>query len=1311
MVLIGLMTLVGLHDWVLGLLFWGFCWGLAVCRNTSVRCKYGLWPYVAAIVLSCRIGEAANPGPKPDCSFSIGAFNPSGLPGKAPYLVSQLAHGDIWAVSETHLSSCTMNQFRAGMHFAKSPHKYVIGGHPVPAQSDRMFHASWRGVAMISKAPTREVPTHMPEDVRASSRALVTTSLIQDTWVTGGVVYGEPESCNYPHQKINNERILHEVANHVCCLTKGPRFLAGDWNVLQYDIPVFSQIEAAGFLDIQDVAHRLWGLPVLNTCKGVTRKDYLYISPELQQLLHSVEVQQDVFADHAVILGVFRSMKAMIPKQVWFSPTSFPWPQHWEVDLNFWQNQQGTCEQRYAALWQHIEASAAQHVPFPVPKNARGRAQTLSTTGVLTGKTPPPKMARKGDVQPQYVCSSFRHAQWLRQTRRLQAYCRFAKSNEVTSTHACSVWGAIVRAKGFHPSFPHWWALTSHRTHGAPSQLPLIPPEFLVAQHVFESMHLALQHFELELQKSSRLYARLKREGNPNAIFHDIKTHSDQGVPLLIQPQHAQVLEVREDEMAIVLDRPVQFAPENPVVCGDTPLQVIHAEHDCIWVDSLAGVVAGNTIVQTRQIGTDEDLFHTFLNAWKEMWERHSDVPPQRWDMILAFARQHLPRLHFSWPSLNEAMLSHCISHKKTSTAGGLDGVTLADLKAAPASALCNFVEIFAHAEETGMWPEQIVSGRVACIAKTPEPQKALDFRPITVLGLLYRCWGTFHARQIIQSLDAYLPTGLFGSRPQRYAGQVWSELLWSIEQAYAQDIHLSGILADIQKAFNYLPRLVVFECCALVGVPFQVLRGWAGALSIMPRRFQINGAVSPPAYSNCGLPEGCALSCVGMMVVDMVYHAWMTHFFPLCQPLSYVDDWQVLMTNPDLLQPTLQCLERFTQAMDLRLDHRKTHTWSISARGRQIMREQGLDVVVGEKNLGAHVQFTKFHTNSTQTSRLQGAATLWMKLRLSACHYGAKVRAIRVAAWPKFLHGIPATTLSLSVFKSLRSGAMRGLRADAAGANPMIQLGMIEPPPVDPHCWAILQTLRLTRDCGSQERVEQVLGEIADGSQIYPGNSITHTLCTRLQFLGWHLHGDGLVEDLMGTFSLFDSSMAELQYRVEFQWPKIVAAATTHRKCFAGLEDCDAADTRNFLDSLDVADQALFRKVLNGTHFTQDGKMFCQETTSDECVYCACSDSRYHRFWECSRFATLRSHLTLDTLRCICDLPEALTCAGWSMQPTMLVDWNCYFANLPVPPIPSFTFHGDIYIFTDGSCKDQHSVNPSFCRLCCGFCLLQWCV
>ena len=1246
--------------------------------------------------MCCRIGEAANPGPT-QSNFALGVFNPSGLKGKSPYIVSHLSFGDLWAVSETHLCHQSLAQFRSSSHFAKSPFRYSVGGYPVPAQQNRMYHNAWRGVAVLSKYPTRPVPSELPSELFQSSRVVITTSLVHDMWVTGGTVYGEPDSSSYPFQKTNNEALLHHVANHVCHLSRGPRYVAGDWNVAPDSLPVFAQLEAAGFRDLQDIALSQWGVPVQHTCKQATRKDFCFVSPELQQLLLAVHVDQDIFPDHAVLWGEFRPLSSAAPRQIWPLPQPFPWPNQWPVDADFWNTAQGSCEDKYQALWQHIETRAAAALPFPVSSRMLGRASTRSTIQIHDGKISPPKAARKGDIQPQFVGATFRHAQWLRQTRRLQTYLRYVKAHSCDTLHVKRVWGSILRATGFHPGFSIWWTTNTVRTFGAPAVIPLLPPAGPVVVAIFDTMQLALRAFETDLRNSSRLYTRLKRDTNPNAIFHDLREFTPRGVEVLLRQVPAQIVEVRLDDQSVVLNRPVQFVPDVPIVSHGAALPVVYAEHDCIWLEDVSGLSPGCPVTQLSQIGTHDDLSREFLTTWKGMWERHRDVPLDRWRTILDFARQHLPRKQMDWPGLDVEALRACLTYKKPTTAGGLDGVTLSDLKAMPDGALHNFTQLFAQAEVTGAWPSQVVAGRVSCLAKTPVPEKVLDFRPITVLGLLYRCWGTYHARHVIRALEDILPIGLYGSRPRRYAGQLWSHVLWAIEHAYASSIPLCGIIVDIQKAFNFLPRLVVFESCALIGLPFGLLKGWAGALTCMERRFQLCGSLTEPALSDCGLPEGCALSCVGMMVVDMLFHAWMTNFFPLCQPLSYVDDWQVLLTSPDLIGNTFHCIEQFTHAIDLLLDQRKTHTWSVSGVGRQSLRDQGLDVVHYGHNLGAHVQFSRQHTNSVLMERVNGITSLWPRLRLSACGYAQKIRAIKAAAWPRCLHGVAAATLSFATFKALRSGAMKGIRADSAGANPMVHLGLIEAVDVDPLGWAILQTLRLTRDCGSQENVEQVLAEIVSGVSAVPNNSITHTLCTRIQLLGWHIDAQGSIHDLLGSFSLFGVSVAEIHYRMSLQWPYVVAAHTAHRRCFSGLEQIDPSDTKLWLQSLDVADQALFRKLLNGSHVTQNGKAYCQEVESDVCPYCHCSDSRYYRFWECAQFASFRSHLCADTLRCICDLPEALTESGWSLQPTTALEWNQYFAAIEEPNVPSFEFSGDVHLFTDGSCYAQQDVHLRF--------------
>ena len=1272
------------------------CWLLplfAVClRKPVCHLRPPKFWGILVLIFGCRLGEASNPGPQADQSFVLGAFNPSGLPGKAPYVAAHLEHGDIWAVSETHLCMKGTHDFRAGLHFAQSSYRYVVTGHPVPASTSRTHPGQWKGVAMLSKFPTRTLPLHGHDEVYESSRALVTATLMDDIWITGGVVYGEPDGHLYPQHNQHNELLLQAVVSQVCGLAVGPRFVAGDWNSSPNSLPVFALLQSFGFRDIQDVAWERWGIQPKETCKRKTRKDYCFLSPELQVLMKGCHILDDVWPDHAVLQGEFARLSNVVPRQIWPLPADFPWPLQWNVDPQVWANSSAKVDDRYIEVWKHIESAATEALPFGVPKACLGRAGATNTKGVVAGKIAPVKKGRKGDFNPQFLCASFRHAQWIRQVRRLQSFAHFAKGSsfQPSHPHALAVWGSIIRAKGFAPSFCDWWDDSKFRVHGAPVRIPVYPPEASIAVKFFESVALAARDFEGKMKKSSRAYARLRRESNPNMIFQDIRAHPVKGVDLLLRPIEAVVQDVRADEAALVLDRSFDFQPGCPVVCNDKCVEVIHAEDDCLWVDGSETFQPGDRITQLARLGTDEELCQAFIHAWSAKWTRHAEVPISRWKPILDFARAKLPFIPMQWPQMTPANLREVILQKKSATSHGLDGVSLADLKALPMPALQNFCAMFAWAERTGEWPMQVTAGRVTSLAKCEHPRHPMDFRPITVFSLLYRCWGSFHSKKILLALDPHLPVGLFGSRPQCFAGQVWSQVLWTIENAQFHSIGLCGILADLQKAFNMLPRVVAIEACAILGVPLQVLIGWAGALSQMQRRFQIRQTLSPAVLSNCGFPEGDALSCVAMLAIDFVFHEWFQHFMPLAQPITYVDDWQLLVCDPASVGHAIQTLDTLVDALDLMLDKKKTHVWAVQSESRTILRAQGFTLSSSCKNLGAHLQVTKKHSNSVQIERINSLQPLWQRLRLSTCRYRFKVRALKCAAWPKGLHAIAATTISLQTFQSLRAGAMKGLGEDHAGSNSHLHLGLIETPQADPHYWCIQQTLRFVKDCGRVDVVQEVLATMAHG--VIPAqNSITSTLLHRIQFLGWHVNHDGHIVDAFGSFSLFAISCTELFWRLEWQWLKIVVSATAHRDAIGGLEFVWPQSTRAWLQAQNPSDQALYRKLLNGTHITQDGKKYSQESNDDMCPFCHCSDSRYHRFWQCEHFAWAREHVSGETLSEIRDLPEAASCFGWDIMPSTMYEWCAYFSNLPRPVTPcKFAVGTCINLFTDGSCFYQ---------------------
>lgn len=1237
-----------------------------------------------------RVGEASHPGPDDasDNNFVLGCANPSGLRSKACYVVEHMSHGDVWAMSETHLSSKEVNSFNSGLHFAQSSFCPLLGGYPVPPSRDNT--GSWRGVGILSKTPVRHIPNSWPDEIACSSRVMAFTTLVDDLWLTGGVVYGEPDSHHYPHRLMHNEALLQAVIGSVGFLMQGPRFIAGDWNVSSGELPAFDTLEGLGFRDLQDIAFERWGIVPQPTCKTKTRKDFCFVSPELQALLVQVDVLHDVWPDHAVVQGTFKRLKNSVPRDVWKMPAEFPWPSQWEIDPFMWDSLGGLPDAKYSALWQAIEDSASHALPYAVARNTKGRAMTKSVSSVVPGTKAPIRVGRRGDFQPQFHCCSFRHAQWVRQVRRLQAFVRARSNAPLPSHYACGVWAAILRAPGFAGGFTSWWESCPDKVHGSPAFVPWFPPEAIVATKIFESLAINLRSMEAQLVSCSRQYARMRREKNPNVIFRDLKSPPVNAVDYLIKPVRSVVEEVRPESLELVLASSQQWDMEKPIICNGLPLEVIHAERDCLWVANASDIQPGDAVVQIQCSGSKEDLESAFVDEWKSRWDRHRNVPEDRWNTILAFARVFLPRRQLEWPSITPEVLTALISAKKDSSACGLDGVSVHDLKCMPPSVVHNFTRLFQSAEQDGSWPSQLLVGKVACLAKVEHPSSVLDYRPITILGMLYRLWGSYHARKAIRQLDQFLPDTLYGSRHARSAGQVWSQLLWVVEDSTVHGVALSGLIADLQKAFNHLPRSVVFEAAAIMGVPMKVLIAWAGALASIGRRFQLGQHLSCAVYSATGLPEGDGLSCLGMLVVDVLFHAWHQHFFPLCQPISYVDDWTILVTDPRLMQGAFHCLSKFTDAMDLLLDTRKTFVWSTSGQGRQCLRDQGFRVETSCRLLGAHVQTSKKHTNATQVDRVNSLHSLWPKLRLSAAAYDLKLRAIRSAAWPKGLHAIAATTVSHQIFKSLRSGAMRGLQADGSGSNSMVHLGLIERSITDPQFWAIMQTFRMVRDCGVATVVHGSLFDLVQGNERYARNGISATLLVRIQTLGWHIPSPECLADDFGSFSLFDVSIEELQWRMEHAWLKVVASSVAHRPGLAELERIDPVRTRQWLSKLKADDRAAYRKLLNGSHITQDGKHYCQESDTGVCLYCECSDSRFHRFWGCEAFSDCRGGVSPQLWEAIPHLPECVTCYGWALKPTTAIEWFQHLHSLlpcavPTHPWPTVEL---VHAFTDGSCS-----------------------
>ena len=98
-------------------------------------------------------------------------------------------------------------------------------------------------------------------------------------------------------------------------------------------------------------------------------------------------------------------------------------------------------------------------------------------------------------------------------------------------------------------------------------------------------------------------------------------------------------------------------------------------------------------------------------------------------------------------------------------------------------------------------------------LLKTPTASTTNEYRPITIFSFAYRCWTSMNARHLLDYASTWVDAGAYGNRKGLQAGHLWRTIVQSIETAYATNQPLSGLTADIEKAFKLFTTVASVLC------------------------------------------------------------------------------------------------------------------------------------------------------------------------------------------------------------------------------------------------------------------------------------------------------------------------------------------------------------------------------------------------------------------------------------------------------------------------------------------------------------------
>ena len=477
------------------------------------------------------------------------------------------------------------------------------------------------------------------------------------------------------------------------------------------------------------------------------------------------------------------------------------------------------------------------------------------------------------------------------------------------------------------------------------------------------------------------------------------------------------------------------------------------------------------------------------------------------------------------------------------------------------------------------------------------------------------------------------------------------------------------------------------------LGVPEYLLQAWQGFLNGVSRRFVVRNDCGEPITNCTGFPEGCPLSCAGMVVIDLCWHAYQTQYAPSSIPFSFVDNLEIVSDDVSAVLRGFVVLEEFCDVLDLSLDARKLIFWSTSTQGRQQLRIQGKAVSHGERDLGGQMSYTAAVHNQVIVKRMKGVLPFLQKLRRSGMSQRDRVQCITQGLWPRAFHGCENALIGKSHINKLRSGVMKALGWDKAGASPVASMLLADNLLLDPgffQFWRCLKQMRthLSRNFALRGWWQAFVGRF-DG-QLLPG-----PMSKFMQELGqvhWNIDAELQVWVTPKLSLNLVDTPAETWLRLStYAWQQHLADSLNARDDYLGLQGV----WPNCLKREGGLQSGLLRTIRNGTFYTGDKLSKFDLSLTPNCKHCGAVDSLEHRLVRCPLFADVRLEYGawLDAWN---EHNPASKYHGITSENSMQIPYWEALHQLP-DETPDFYVSGPLertlHVFTDGSCL--HPTDP----------------
>ena len=289
------------------------------------------------------------------------------------------------------------------------------------------------------------------------------------------------------------------------------------------------------------------------------------------------------------------------------------------------------------------------------------------------------------------------------------------------------------------------------------------------------------------------------------ALFHDLRKARPDQVDSFWDTMVFEVIATKSATNGILLNKQVPPHLQGQWFFQGKPLVTQGHIDELLVLESPHEISPGDLVeFHVHTSSTTAEVHQQLAEFWKPRWNSQIDLTDETWQRVSRFIEAHMPKLPLQLPPLTVENWVGALRRFRPAAARGADGWARLDLLNMPRALMQRMLSILSAVENGSQpWPQQLLEGLVIAIAKCGDAHRPNEYRPIVLLSIVYRCWASLRARQMLHQLEPYIHADAHGFLPTREPAQTWLHVQAAVETSIQSSLPLAGIGTDFVKAFT----------------------------------------------------------------------------------------------------------------------------------------------------------------------------------------------------------------------------------------------------------------------------------------------------------------------------------------------------------------------------------------------------------------------------------------------------------------------------------------------------------------------------